>query len=97
MLRGLDTASGNWCSCGVFECLEIEISLNYRCTVSPYRAVNTVTVVKTNHLMLCREMFVVAFHAFAANWMRTAFCSVIQRIVVIPYRRFGTTIGNELL
>jgi len=39
--RGHETASGNRCNCGVFELLESEISLNSVCTVSPYRAVNT--------------------------------------------------------
>jgi hypothetical protein len=43
------------------------------------------------------------FHTFAAKWVRTAlFWATTQRVVVIPYRRFGTTypsrkVSKELL
>ena len=43
-------------------------------------------------VITAREKFTVRFHASAANWMITAFFwAVTQRVVVIHYRRFGTT------
>ena len=37
------------------------------------------------------------FQAFSAKWMRTAlFWAITQRVVVISYRRFGTTYRSHL-